>query len=227
MSTGCGSGGGEGGGVVVEPVAGGEAAVEVFGPAGGVAFVVGSGAVAGGVGVEVVGVAPGGELGDFVVPHLGAGGVGGSGPVPPGEPGGWVAGEGVGEALAAHGDGGGDDVGLVGVKAVGVAVGCASRRRVRRWRLGRGRSRRSASSVRSTGSGWSTGRRSAQSRVLRVRRRPSLEMNSTWAVPVRSTTAMTVPMLSQSAALTRVPADRYWRWARASSSRVAASVGSV
>ena len=107
------------GGVVVEPVAGGEAAVLVFGPPPGEARVGGLGSVAGGGGVEVAGVAPGGELADFVVPDLGAGGVGGSWPVPVGEPTGRVGGEGEGEPLAAHGDRRREEVGLVGVDAVG------------------------------------------------------------------------------------------------------------
>ncbi len=111
------------GGVVVEPVAGGEAAVLVFGPSPGEVRVGGLGSVAGGGGVEVAGVAPGGELADLVVPDLGAGGVGGSWPVPVGEPAGGVGGEGEGESLAAHGDRRGQEVGLVGVDAVGVEGG--------------------------------------------------------------------------------------------------------
>ena len=78
----------------------------------------GGGSVAGGVVVEVVGVAPGGEGGDFVVPYLFAGRVAGAFAEPPGEPVGLVAGEAVDDLAGAMVDGGGDDDGFVGVDAV-------------------------------------------------------------------------------------------------------------
>ncbi len=43
--------------------------------------------------------------------------------VQPGEPAGRGSGEGVGQALAAHGNGGGDDVQLVGVKPASLQLG--------------------------------------------------------------------------------------------------------
>ena len=91
--------------MVVEPVAGVQAAVEVLFPAGDMVRVGGSWAVAGDVGGEVAGVAPGGDLSDFVVPHLGADGVDGSGPVPPGHPVRWVTGEGPDRLVGVCGDG--------------------------------------------------------------------------------------------------------------------------
>ena len=66
----------------------------------------------------MVGVAPGGEGGDFVVPHLFAGRVAGPFAEPPGEPVGLVAGETVDDLAGAMLDGGGDDDGFVGVDAV-------------------------------------------------------------------------------------------------------------
>ena len=90
---------GRGGVVGVEPVGGVDRSVEVLVPPDGELGVVGAGSPAGGVGVEVLVVAPGGEVADFVVPDLRARGVGRSGPVHVVEPAGRVASEVVGQAV--------------------------------------------------------------------------------------------------------------------------------
>ena len=214
------------GGVVVEPFACGETAVLVFGPSPAQLRIVGLGSVAGGGGVEVSGVAPGGELADLVVPDLRAGGVGGPCPVPVGEPAGGLGGEGEGESLAAHGDRCGQEVWFVGVDAVGLEGGGP----VGEVFVDGGLGELEVGVGFGGGVGWFgvvDGSDVGPFHDLAGASSPSVETNSTTAVPVVSMTAMTVPMLSQSAALTCVPEVRNWRWARARARRSAALVGSV